>query len=474
MTDVSLMDAALGYARIGLSVIPVHSIKNGKCTCGSAKCGKPGKHPRGSWKQYETKPMTEEEIRSIWSRHPETNIGIVTGALSGVSVLDIDGEEGLNSLREAGIDLEDMPETPLSLTGRGGYHLVFRHPDDFGLKTKAGVLPCVDIRAEGGMFVAPPSLHASGKTYEWAEGRSMHDLSPADFDWSTVVAEASGKPKEAERSTRKWFEAALTGTVEGSRNEMATRLAGRYLGMGMTQSEARFFLRAWNATNDPPLPAPELDVVLKSIAARESSGETTHQQDILDTISGVLKVHLNSVKRISGDEPQYVLEFDDGTCSVSTAQLLSPAHFQQAVCEATKIVIRKLGPKTTPTHDQLAQFIVSASEDVDAGIEATGEGELILMVKDYLSGQRSLPEAKPDSIPLRGAFKMNGLIWISLLDLVQKTAPKWGGRQSVKVMAQRMRGLGMHRDTFTNEGTSRVMWGVDPKTISWEGDNDDE
>jgi hypothetical protein len=98
------------------------------------------------------------------------NIGIVTGAASGIVVIDVDagGEETLARLeREHG----PLPPTVMARTGGGGRHIYFRHP---GVPVKNDVkkrlAPGVDIRGDDGFVVAPPSLHKSGNLYEWFPG----------------------------------------------------------------------------------------------------------------------------------------------------------------------------------------------------------------------------------------------------------------------------------------------------------------
>jgi hypothetical protein len=60
-----------------------------------------------------------------------------------------------------------LPETPVVLTGGGGKHYYFRHPGGYIKSVAAALGPGLDIKGEGGFVVAPPSLHASGRRYEW-------------------------------------------------------------------------------------------------------------------------------------------------------------------------------------------------------------------------------------------------------------------------------------------------------------------
>ena len=88
-----MLESALSYSSIGLSVIPVHGIKDGHCTCGNATCGKPGKHPRIKWRTSSDTPLSESELKALWQRLPDSNVGIVTGEISGIAVIDIDGQK---------------------------------------------------------------------------------------------------------------------------------------------------------------------------------------------------------------------------------------------------------------------------------------------------------------------------------------------------------------------------------------------
>lgn len=468
-----MLDKALYYANEhGLSVIPVHSVKDGKCSCGAPKCSAPGKHPRLKWKAQTKTPLTDAELRDWWERYPDSNVGIVTGAISGIAVIDIDGEEGIEALRDAGLPVDELPLSPTVRTGSGGLHIYLRYPEIGEVRTGAGILPKVDIRGDGGFVVAPPSVHHSGGSYTWLKGRSIEDVDPADFDFGQLVSTADTNSSEESvkiAASTKWFEKHLMGVKEGGRNEAAARLAGRYYGMGLTLKEVQVLLHLWNLNNEPPINEEELKRTIRSIYDREQGSHTHERDDLIERINNALRLKINSVKRITGDEPQVIIEFDEGTCYLSTPQLLSPKGLQQAVAEATKVIVRKLSSKTTPSHEQLAQMIMDVAEDVDAGVEATGVGELMVLLRDYLSNQRMIPLLEADDpIPEHGSFRDSRCVWVNLMDLVQRSGSRWGMRVPIRQMAQRLRGLGVERRVFeTPEGSQRIMWGLDAKRIGW-------
>lgn len=164
------LDAALAYAALGWPVFPVHAWVDGKCTCGK-ECEKPAKHPqtRNGFKDATT---DERRIRAWWSRRPSANVGVSTGAASGLAVLDIDPDHGGDeSLAALLAEHGDLPETLVARTGGGGRHLYFRHPGEGKrVRNSTGDLaPGLDVRGDGGYVVAPPSIHASGGSYEWTK-----------------------------------------------------------------------------------------------------------------------------------------------------------------------------------------------------------------------------------------------------------------------------------------------------------------
>ena len=169
--------AALAYAARSWAVFPCHTPTDNGCSCRRAY-GRIGKHPRtkNGLKDASTDPAL---IRRWWTMWPQANVGIATGAGSGLVVLDEDTYKGGDQSR---LELEHayspLPETILSLTGGGGVQYFFSHP---GRHVKNGVEslgPGLDIRGDGGYIIAPPSLHASGRRYAWEVIHDPEDIPP--------------------------------------------------------------------------------------------------------------------------------------------------------------------------------------------------------------------------------------------------------------------------------------------------------
>ena len=160
-------EAALTYAARGLSVVPLHSPTAAGCSCPKRlACLSPGKHPRLDWKPYQDRRATAEEIRAWWARWPDANVGIITGMISGVCVLDVDPRTGgFDTLVELDHRGAAMPtDNPLVETGSLGLHHYFALDRPL---PKAVPFDGVEVQADGALVVAPPSLHHAGRRYQW-------------------------------------------------------------------------------------------------------------------------------------------------------------------------------------------------------------------------------------------------------------------------------------------------------------------
>jgi hypothetical protein len=113
-------------------------------------------------------------ITDTFTQLPDSNVGIATGALSGIWVLDVDAKSGgIESLRDLCNENGNLPLAPVVHTPTGGLHIYFRHRP--GIKSKANIARGLDVRADGGYIVAPPSVHPKGGAYSWDFDQG-HDL----------------------------------------------------------------------------------------------------------------------------------------------------------------------------------------------------------------------------------------------------------------------------------------------------------
>lgn len=199
------------------------------------------------------------------------NYGIICGPISGICVLDVDGDEGRETLKRKGISTVDF-FTPCVLTPNDGEHYFFQH--DPRIRTGANVIgPGVDIRSHGGYVVGPGSEivdESTGelKTYRWKEGYDLNlELEvPPEF-MHRKGGEFVGINADQEIGD-------MIG--EGNRNNTFTSLAGtlfrRLDGRRLPQSVIFEMLQVVNRRMcKPPLDDVELEAIVKSIGRKEAT-----------------------------------------------------------------------------------------------------------------------------------------------------------------------------------------------------------
>lgn len=268
MSAPDMLEAALSYAARGWAVLPLHTPTGQRCSCGKPACTSAGKHPRtqNGLKEASTDP---DQIMTWWTRWPDANIGIVTGATSGGLVaIDVDNKRfGDDNLRELADRFGGLPTTPMSLTG-GGYHLLFLSTTE--IRNSAGrVAGGVDVRGTGGYIVAPPSLHHSGRRYEW-EGSS----DPFDADEPVALARLpewiATLAAEPSRNQRAAIPAAGTPIADGGRNETLFRIGCRLRRSGIGEDAICSALLAENEQRcQPPLGEEEVRKIASHAAKYE-------------------------------------------------------------------------------------------------------------------------------------------------------------------------------------------------------------
>jgi hypothetical protein len=243
LSENKLLNSALYYQGKGYSVIP---------------CEPKGKKPLVRWEMYQTVRPDEKRIEKWWTQHPNANIGIITGKISGILVLDYDGNEGDATLNS---QLPEIEPTAMASTGNGG-HYYFQYPeDDDGWPRRfqnfAKKLPGLDFRGDGGYVIAPPSLHPNGTQYKW---KFLKNLAPTP-DWliSLIEKKQNGKAADTEPPGNDKVK-------QGERNVHFTSLAGAMRRKGLNQSAILEAMKEENKVKcDPPLSEFELKNIARSV-----------------------------------------------------------------------------------------------------------------------------------------------------------------------------------------------------------------
>ncbi len=166
---MNTLEYALRYAEEGLAVFPTQWIEDGHCSCGNIACTSPGKHPIFGG-GFNIASKDAETIKAWWNDYPSANVAIATGEVSGVLVIDVDvanGKSGEASLKSLETEVGSLPKDATVKTGSGGFHIYLKIHNQLIKSTVSRLAKNIDVRANGGYAIAPPSTHKSGFQYEW-------------------------------------------------------------------------------------------------------------------------------------------------------------------------------------------------------------------------------------------------------------------------------------------------------------------
>jgi putative DNA primase/helicase len=227
MTPNTMLDVALEHARRGWAVFPLAP---------GTKRPLIAKASGGNGCKDAT--TDEAKIREWWQAEPRANVGIATGKISGIDVLDPDGEAGADTAKKLAKEFGGFGDT-LRVRTPNGWHIYFRHRP--GLKNKTRILgpdSGLDLRTDGGYVVAPGSV-VGGTTYvaktaftvtDWPEW--MHPFLPQKGTKHATRATHGAAPDLA--GFTPYGKAAfhsLTTEIQqarpGTRNETVNRIAFR-------------------------------------------------------------------------------------------------------------------------------------------------------------------------------------------------------------------------------------------------------
>lgn len=261
---MSNIEAALTYLRKGYSLLPVQ--KN--------------KKPFIEWAEYQKRLPTEKEITDWWQKWPNANIGIVTGSVSGIVVVDVDEACGFEELEKY---IPDSLICPTASTARGGRHYYFKAPEQ-PIPGNVRGLPGIDLRAEGNFIMAPPSVYHEGTVHgvwEWLPDLSLLNTHlPCLPD--SLLAYYNNKSllnniykNRNNHANQKLF-------LQGSRDNDIFHVANCLVKGGMTHDNITQVLEILANNCQPPFPEKEIPLKIESAIKRSERREHTLSDEVLE------------------------------------------------------------------------------------------------------------------------------------------------------------------------------------------------
>ncbi len=266
-----LLSQALRYLERGLSIIPIRPRD---------------KKPLIAWERYQKERANEEQVERWLAQWPDANVGIVTGAVSGVDVIDVDSSKGAQALTEY---LPETFETPTCQTPRGGSHIYVAHRDVLGNAVR--FIEDCDYRGQGGFVVAPPSIGKNGRPYSWAPYLSIFDATPAALPepiYYLLKNAFGGSMRGVHPNRNKAQQSATNATLnfeQGHRDDTLFHIAHSLIKGGMTPDNALICLKVIALQCNPPFPEKEVQAKIESVLKRISTKERNLTAEIREIIS---------------------------------------------------------------------------------------------------------------------------------------------------------------------------------------------
>src|SRR5262245_23570859 len=187
-------DAALGYRQQGIPAVPTNP---------------PAKKPstKGG---FQNRTRDENQTPDWWPRWPNAMIATPTGSASNMWVVDVDRDpvrkiDGTAALAKLISQHGELPPTLMTITPRGGRHLIFAWNNGVEIRNSTGkVGQGIDVRGDGGYVCLPPSRRADGALYQWdPAGASQTVPAPS---WLIELARSEKRSRKRDRA---WARAAL-------------------------------------------------------------------------------------------------------------------------------------------------------------------------------------------------------------------------------------------------------------------------
>ncbi len=186
----STYDYAVSYLNNGFSVLPLK---------------KKSKTPSiGSWEPFKKSYPSKEELEN-WFIDSDNNIGLITGRISSIFAIDIDGQEAyeyyiqkIDSLSDKQL-VQSIKDTMKIKTGSGNTNFIFQFdPDEFTIDDGDDDIPNnilwkgssssdqnnhneIRLKGEGAYIVVPPSIHPNDKEYKLVNGINPIFLTKNEF-----------------------------------------------------------------------------------------------------------------------------------------------------------------------------------------------------------------------------------------------------------------------------------------------------
>lgn len=356
------------------------------------------KRPLIEWKPFQTRRVSQQEIEQYFFSRPYINVGVVCGKTSGnLVIIDFDKPEVCKKV------MPNIEKETLVVKSSKGLHVYFRTDrliNSFRIRELA-----IDVQGQGTYVLAPPSLHPSGKNYEFVSQRTVAEWL-GDFRTEFLdILERKFKGKFSRKREEVNITRLLAGVEEGFRDEAAIRIATWYRKKGLPPEKVLEKLRGWNKKNDPPLDENALQIKVDSAFKPEraygyefvetkeeffSKNEIEQARTLLQSPDILWRLHEANRDIIREDKNKVlipVLEFGKASLEITgesasgkntivdRSLLCVPAHWYEKITGLSDKTIRYL-------PDSIRTLYIAERRGLRTGEESTAEYDVKVSISE--------------------------------------------------------------------------------------------
>lgn len=308
------------------------------------------------------------------------NLGVRTGQVSGIVVIDDDSVDGSAS-RVLG-----LPDTVTAITGSGKKHYYFKAPDFTVGNSVKTLAPGIDVRGDGGQVVLVGSIHPDTKQpYCWMPGHSPDEIELATLPDAILVklrrAKSNGTTFEfvkgaptaenvEDKRVRAYVNAAIADefrrvylSLPGARNDTLNKAAfalGQLVGAGVVEREL-IVLALRSAASAAGLKDTEID---KTIASGIDAG-IKEPRDVFAAVMGRATSSLDASTEDDDRRPMVILY---------------PGHLPTSVSKAEDVLLHQNPPLIYQRGTTLVRIVSLPVTDSDT---STGNKPIIQEVNSH-------------------------------------------------------------------------------------------
>lgn len=213
-----------------------------------------------------------EQIREWFTLYPNAGIGLPTGKVNNIVVLDVDPRNGGDVSFDRLIDeYGELPHTVECLTGGGGNHIYFNYSNEIN-KSKSDEYPGLDMQRTGQYVILPPSTHPdTDKKYHWEESSKPVITPIADMPEALINLFQKKTYSKVDRKPPEEYLRILNGVSDGNRNNSMMSLIGYLLAKKIDYRIAYELVHLWNERNDPPIEADKVTRAFNNMLRKEAA-----------------------------------------------------------------------------------------------------------------------------------------------------------------------------------------------------------